>query len=139
MKLKKSNEYESRVVLTLLFFYLEVDDWSTKNWQARGNFQTIFIHSLKKNVTNMSQVPILMEKWLSWSYYVESSNLMERLGKRDGAEGETRTRMGLLPLDPESSEVVFANCPFLFNYLDFKDFADINNIQKSTRYTQYTE
>ena len=62
---------------------------------------------------------------------------MKRLEKIDGAEGETRTRMGLLPLDPESSEVVFANCPFLFNYLDFKDFVDIHNIQKITKYTQY--
>ena len=59
--------------------------------------------------------------------------------KLDGAEGETRTRMGLLPLDPESSEWVFANCLFLFNYLDFIDFADIHNIQKATEYTQYTE
>ena len=64
---------------------------------------------------------------------------MKRLGKIDGAEGETRTRMGLLPLDPETSEWFFANRLLLFNYLDFKDFPDIHNIQKATEYTQYTE
>ena len=61
---------------------------------------------------------------------------MKRLEKIDGAEGETRTRMGLLPLDPESSGVVFANYLFLFNYLDFQD---IHNIQNSTKYTQYKQ
>ena len=34
---------------------------------------------------------------------MESFNLLKRLEKTDGAEGETRTRMGLLPLDPEPS------------------------------------
>ena len=63
---------------------------------------------------------------------------MKRMEKIDCAEGETRTRMGLLPLDPESSEVVFANYLSLFNYLIFKGFTDIHNIQKSTEYTQYT-
>ena len=34
---------------------------------------------------------------------MDGRNLMKRLEKIDGAEGETRTRMGLLPLDPEPS------------------------------------
>jgi len=68
---------------------------------------------------------------------VESCNYKKRLEEIDGAEGETRTRMGLLPLDPESSEVVFANFLDLHNYLNFKDFGDIHNIQKITKYTQY--
>ena len=51
----------------------------------------------------MSQVPISVELWMFWKDNVESCNLMERLEKIDGAEGETRTRMGLLPLDPEPS------------------------------------
>ena len=33
---------------------------------------------------------------------MESYNHMKRLNKSDGAEGGTRTLMGLLPLDPES-------------------------------------
>ena len=42
--------------------------------------------------------------WMvSWKDYVESCNYKKRLEKIDGAEGETRTRMGLLPLDPEPS------------------------------------
>ena len=54
---------------------------------------------------------------------------MKRLDKIDGAEGEIRTRTGLPPLDPETTKWVFANCLFLFNYLDFKDFPDIHNIR----------
>ena len=70
---------------------------------------------------------------------MESCNLMEKLEKIDGAEGETRTRMGLLPLDPETSGVVFANFLNLYNYPNFKDFVDIHNIQKITKYTQYKQ
>ena len=70
---------------------------------------------------------------------MESCNYKKRMKKIDGAEGETRTRMGLLPLDPESSECVLANLLYLYNYFDFKDFPDIHNIQKTTEYTQYTE
>ena len=83
--------------------------------------------------------PILVT-WMAFrSCYVEICNCKKRLGKIDGAEGETRTRMGLLPLDPESSEWVFAIQLKFHNYLNFIDFVDIHNIQKNTRYTQYTE
>ena len=42
--------------------------------------------------------------WMvSWKDYVESCNYKKRMEKIGGAEGETRTRMGLLPLDPEPS------------------------------------
>ena len=71
------------------------------------------------------------------SCYVESCNYKKKQDKIDGAEGEIRTRTGLPPLDPETSEWVFSNWLNLGNYLIFKDFADIHNIQKSTKYTQY--
>ena len=74
-----------------------------------------------------------------WSGCVESFNYKKKLDKIDGAEGEIRTRTGLPPLDPETSEWVFAILLNLDNYLIFKDFVDIHNIQKSTKYTQYTE
>ena len=108
-------------MLTLLFYVWKWRYWFLKNVQTRGNHQTIFTCSLKKNVTNMSQVPILAEKWVCLCCCVESCNYKKRMEKIDGAEGETRTRMGLLPLDPESSEVVFANPLDLYNYLNFKD------------------
>ncbi len=38
-----------------------------------------------------------------------SYNILKRLENNYGAEGETRTRTGLLPLDPESNEWVFTN------------------------------
>ena len=60
------------------------------------------------------------------------------MDKIDGAEGEIRTRTGLPPLDPETSEWVFGNMLYLCNYQNFKEFADIHNIQKSTKYTQYS-
>ena len=34
---------------------------------------------------------------------MESCNYKKQLGKSNGAEGGTRTPMGLLPLDPETS------------------------------------
>ena len=36
-------------------------------------------------------------------YCVDSYNILKRLENNYGAEGETRTRTGLLPLDPEPS------------------------------------
>ena len=70
----------------------------------------------------------------------KTSNLLELFGKYiHGAEGETRTRMGLLPLDPEPSEWVFGNSLYLCNYSIFKEFINIHNIQKMTKYTQYKQ
>ena len=111
------------------------------NWVCKNDdeLSTRFDALAEKIVTKWSQMPISVGKWVFWSYCVENCNLVKRLEKIDGAEGETRTRMGLLPLDPESTEWVFGKWLNLCNYLIFKDFADIHNIQESTRYTQYKQ
>ncbi len=64
---------------------------------------------------------------------------MKRQKEMYGAEGETRTRMGLLPLDPEARRWVFGNWLNFYNYLNFKEFAIIRNIKMIAKYTQYTK
>jgi len=63
-----------------------------------------------------------------------SYNMLKRLEKNTGAEGETRTRTGLLPLDPEARMWYFINWLDLYNYLIFKEFAII---RKSNIWSQF--
>ena len=70
---------------------------------------------------------------------MECCNYKKQLDKSDGAEGGTRTPMGLLPLDPETNDGVFAIFLYLYNYLDYKDFVCIHNIHKKAKYTQYKQ
>ena len=74
-----------------------------------------------------------------WNCSMESCNNKKRHDKIDGAEGGTRTPMGLLPLDPETNDGSSANQPYLHKYLDYNNFVWIHNIQKIPYYTQYSE
>ena len=78
----------------------------------------------------MSQVAFSAKRGALWSCYVESCNCKKWLDKIYGAEGGTRTPVGLLPLDPETNDGVFANFLYLPNYLDYNGFVCIRNIQK---------
>ena len=57
----------------------------------------------------MSQMGFSVKRGVLWTCCVESCNYKKRHDKIYGAEGGTRTPMGLLPLDPETNDGVFAN------------------------------
>jgi len=87
-----AQESKGRRSIQLLLFFLFARD-------------AILSHFLKQNVTNMSQMGFSAKRGVLWTCCVKSCNYKKRLDKSDGAEGGTRTPMGLLPLDPESTGV----------------------------------